>query len=82
MFGGGVQNLELSNVERPIFRNLKITNIKIAKDELFDYFIYELIFYYYFLNYLNTQRIWQFFYIMKFSKLLYFENFIIFQIRK
>ena len=45
---GGVQNLEWSNVERPIFRNFKITNIKIAIDELFDYFIYEFIFYYYF----------------------------------
>ena len=43
---GGVQNFKRSNVERPIFRNLKITNIKIAKDELLDYFIYELIFYY------------------------------------
>ena len=41
---GGVQNLECSNVERPIFRNFKITNIKIAKDELFDSFIFELIF--------------------------------------
>ena len=30
--------------ERPIFLNLKITNIEIAKDELFDYFIYEFIF--------------------------------------
>ena len=42
--GGGVQNLEWSNAERPIFRNFKITNIKIAKDELFNYFIYEFIF--------------------------------------
>ena len=39
---GGVQNLEWSTVERPIFRNFKITNIKIAKDELVDYFIYEV----------------------------------------
>ena len=38
---GGVQNLEWSNVERPIFRNFKVTNIKIAKDELFNYFIYK-----------------------------------------
>ena len=44
---GGIQNLEWSNVERPIFRNFKITNIKIEKDELFDYFIYEFIFYYF-----------------------------------
>ena len=52
----GIQNLERSNVERPIFRNLKITNIKTAKDELFDYFIYEFIFYFFF-NYLNTKSI-------------------------
>ena len=38
---GAVQNLEWSNVERLIFRNFKITNIKIAKDELFDNFIFE-----------------------------------------
>ena len=41
---GEAQNLERRNVERPIFRNFKITNIEIAKDELFDYFIYEFIF--------------------------------------
>ena len=40
---GGLQNLEWPNVERPTFRNFKITNIKIAKDELCDYFIYEFI---------------------------------------
>ena len=40
---GGVQNLEWSNVERPIFRNFKITNIKTSKDKLIDYFIYEFI---------------------------------------
>ena len=46
--------------------NFKITNFEIAKDELFDYFIYKFIFYYYgsklfehskyliiFLNFLN-----------------------------
>ena len=36
----GVQNIELSNVEQPGFRNFKMMNIKIAKDELFDYFLY------------------------------------------
>ena len=40
-FGGGGQNLERRNVERPIFRNFKITNIKILKDELIDSFIFE-----------------------------------------
>ena len=47
---GGVQNFEWSNVERPIFRNFKITNTKAAKDESFDYFIYEFIFYEYFVK--------------------------------
>ena len=36
---GGGQNLE-----RPIFRNFKITNIKITKDELFNIFITNLFF--------------------------------------
>ena len=40
-FLGGIRNIEWSNVERPGFRNLQITNIKITKDELF--FIYEFI---------------------------------------
>ena len=55
---GGVQKLEWSNVEQPIFRNFKITNIKTAKDDLFDYFILEFIFYYFSFNYLNTSSIW------------------------
>ena len=55
---GGVKNLKWSNVERPIFRNFKITNIKIAKDKLFDYFIYEFIGNSFFLNYLNARNIW------------------------
>ena len=38
---GWIQNLERRNVERPIFRNFKIANIKITKDELFDSFILE-----------------------------------------
>ena len=55
---GGVQNLECSNVERPIFRNFKITNIKIAKDELFDSFIFEFIFSL-LINYLHNLIIFQ-----------------------
>ena len=42
----GGQHLERRNVERPIFRNFTITNIKIKKDELFDSFIFELFFHY------------------------------------
>ena len=39
---GGGQNLKLRNVERPVFRNFGIANIKIKKDELFDNLIFEL----------------------------------------
>ena len=35
---GGGQNLERRNGERPVFRNFKITNIKMKKD----HFIFEL----------------------------------------
>ena len=38
---GGDQNLERRNVERPVFRNFEIANIKIRKDELLDNFIFE-----------------------------------------
>ena len=53
---GGVQNLEWSNVEQPIFQNFKITNIRIANDGLFDYFIYEFISYYYFFQLLEHSK--------------------------
>ena len=53
---GGIQNLERRNVEWPKFQNLKIANIKITKDELFDSFIFECNFLF-FRNYLNTQNI-------------------------
>ena len=43
--GWGGQNLERRNVERPIFWNFTIANIKITKDELFDNFIFEFIFF-------------------------------------
>ena len=50
-----------------------------TKDELFDYFIYEFIFYYFF-KMTSTRKEYDSF--SKFSKLLYFGNFIIFQIKK
>ena len=53
---GGGQNYERRNVERLTFRNLKIANIKITKDELFDSFVIEFIFSF-FRNYLNAQII-------------------------
>ena len=37
---GGSQNLERRNVEQPIFRNFKIANIKMTKNELFDNIIF------------------------------------------
>ena len=43
---GRGQNLERRNVERQIFQNLKIANIKITKDELFYGFIFEFIFHF------------------------------------
>ena len=43
-------------MERLVFRNFEITNIKIKKGELFQHFIFEL-FEIFFRNYLNTQNI-------------------------
>ena len=57
---GGGQNLERRNVERPVFRNFKITFIKITKDKLFDSFIYEFIFSL-FINYLQNLIIFKIF---------------------
>ena len=55
---GGGQNLERSNVERPIFRKFETSNIKITKVELFDFFIFKFIYYIYVCsNYSNTQNI-------------------------
>ena len=50
---GGRQKLEQLNVERKIFRNFKIENIKITKDDFFDLLIFEFIcsfFLFYFSN--------------------------------
>ena len=41
---GGGQNLERQYVERPVFQNFEIANIKMKKDELFDNFIFEIFF--------------------------------------
>ena len=41
---GEGKNLERQNIDRPIFRNFKIANIKITKDELFDSSILQFIF--------------------------------------
>ena len=58
----GGQPFEQPNVERPIFRNFKIPNIKRTKDELFDFFNFQFIFYFHIsLNYLNNSKNWKFF---------------------
>ena len=41
---GGDQHLGQPNVERTIFRNLEISNIKRTKDELLNFFIFEFVF--------------------------------------
>ena len=64
---GGGQNLELPNVERPIFRKFETSNIEITKLELFDFSIFEFILYFYYcLNYSNTQNTYLLF-IIKFE---------------
>ena len=45
-FSSGMQNIEWWNIERPGFRNLKITNIKITLRVFFYWRIYFFIFYY------------------------------------
>ena len=80
----GCQNLERQNIERPIFRNFKITNIKITKNELFHNFIFDFIFSL-FINYLHNLIIFQ---IVTFNaffiyfSVLNFENSLIFQIKQ
>ena len=39
---GGEMLNEQINLERPIFRNLKIANVKSYEVQLFDFFIYEI----------------------------------------
>ena len=55
---GRAQHLEQSNVERTIFRNFKMSNIKITKDELLDFKF--SIFFYLFICwiYSNVPNIW------------------------
>ena len=53
---GEGQNLERRNVERSVFRNFKIANIKMRKDELFDNSIVEF-FFSCFIKCLNNQNI-------------------------
>ena len=69
------RNLEWKNLERPIFRNFKISNIKITKDELFDFYCRS-----YFFNFLictNYSNTWN-----VFLKLEIFGILIVFQIVK
>ena len=41
---GGGRNFERLNVERPIFWHSKIANVESYEVQLFDFFIYEVIF--------------------------------------
>ena len=50
-WGSKIGTKECRTTDIPEFQ---ITNIKIAKDVLFDYFIYEFIFYYYFFELLEN----------------------------
>ena len=52
----GGQNFEQRNVQQTIFQNFEIAKIKITKNELFDSFIIELIFFF-LKNYFPTQNI-------------------------
>ena len=61
---GGDQNLERRDVERPVFQNFEIANIKIKIHESFDNFIFEL--YFSFLEIISTPKI--------FNNFLIFEN--------
>ena len=51
----GGPNFERRNIERLKFRNFKVANIKITKDEFFDSFI--IVFFHFFRYHLNTQNI-------------------------
>ena len=46
---GGVQNLERPHVETTIFRNFEISNIRITKDEIFDFFYFLIDFSFFYL---------------------------------
>ena len=70
---GEDQNFEQRNVERPLFRNFKIANIKTTKDELFDNFIFEFNFSFFrpkvFNNFFILQIV-EFYKIVNYSKLV------------
>ena len=69
---GGGQHVERPNVERPIFRDFEILNIKITKVELFDFSIFEFIFYFYdCFNYSDTQNT----YVLIYHEIRNFWNF-------
>ena len=77
---GGGQNFKQANVERPIFGNKKIANVKRYEIQLFDFFIYEIIFLF-FLNYLNTQIFFVFFFNFNARIFYNFPNLIFFNLK-
>ena len=66
-----LDDFERANVERPIFCNLKTSNVKIYERSSYSIFLFTKLFLYFFFNYLNTQI---------FLSILTFQFFIIFQI--
>ena len=74
------QHFEQRNVERPMFRNFEISNIKRTKDELFDFFSnFELIFLFLYLFQLFKQS--KYMIIYKIKNLWNFEFFQIYKIK-
>ena len=56
---GGGQPFEQPNVERPIFWNFEILDIKRTNDELFKFFNFDFFFNFYIcLNFSNNENIW------------------------
>ena len=51
----GSRNFERPNVERPIFRKLKIANVKSYERSSYSIFLFTKLFFLFFLNYLNSQ---------------------------
>ena len=93
---GGGQPFEQPHVERPIFWNFEIPNIKRTKDELFDFSNFEFLFIFIlFIKIIRTQKymiihriiinLWNFnsfpnCKILKIFRKYYFRNFMIFEI--
>ena len=56
--GGGQHLKQPTNVDRPIFRYFEITNFNRTKDELFDFFVYNLFCIFIFVQIIRTLKIY------------------------